>query len=119
MIVCKSVPFTNVCKLLFGLFIFYFFIFFFCFLFSAYFPLGEKRNEKKKRQEHRVGRSPLSPSYRGRPPILSLIEQYLYKAIYRLVHKVINMKLARSPIYGIFQERGTRFVGLKRSQNIS
>ena len=27
MIVCKSVPFTNVCKLLFGLFIFYFFFF--------------------------------------------------------------------------------------------
>ena len=24
---CKSVPFTNVCKLLFGLFIFYFFFF--------------------------------------------------------------------------------------------
>lgn len=31
MIVCKSVPFTNVCKLLFGLFIFYFVIFFFFF----------------------------------------------------------------------------------------
>lgn len=28
---CKSVPFTNVCKLLFGLFIFYFVIFFFFF----------------------------------------------------------------------------------------
>lgn len=30
---CKSVPFTNVCKLLFGLFIFYFVIFFFFFFF--------------------------------------------------------------------------------------
>lgn len=45
---CKSVPFTNVCKLLFGLFIFYFVIFFF-FFFRCKDGLKEKGFHKASR----------------------------------------------------------------------